>query len=51
VHKRVDIYATAIHHGMTVADIEDLDLSYTLPLGSPFDAVQVATQAWVRQKR
>jgi NADPH-dependent 2,4-dienoyl-CoA reductase/sulfur reductase-like enzyme len=29
VHKRVDIFATAIHHGMTVAEIEDLDLSYT----------------------
>ncbi len=49
VHKRVDTYATALHHGMTVADIEDLDLSYTPPLGSPFDAVQIATQAWSRQ--
>jgi NADPH-dependent 2,4-dienoyl-CoA reductase/sulfur reductase-like enzyme len=50
VHKRVDTYATAIHHGMTVAEIEDLDLSYTPPLGSPFDAVQLATQAWVRRR-
>ncbi|MEA5367149.1 FAD-dependent oxidoreductase [Amycolatopsis sp., V23-08] len=49
VHKRVDTYATAIHHGMTVDDIEDLDPSYTPPLGSPFDAVQTATQAWVRR--
>ncbi|SED63832.1 NADPH-dependent 2,4-dienoyl-CoA reductase, sulfur reductase [Amycolatopsis tolypomycina] len=49
VHKRVDTYAAAIHHAMAVADIEDLDLSYTPPLGSPFDAVQTAAQAWVRQ--
>ena len=26
----------------------DLDLSYTPPLGSPWDAVQMAAQAWVR---
>ena len=33
---------------MTVAGITELDLSYTPPLGSPWDAVQMATQAWVR---
>ncbi|MGV3711467.1 FAD-dependent oxidoreductase [Pseudolysinimonas sp.] len=48
VSKRVDTFATAIHHGMTVPEISDLDLSYTPPLGSPWDAVQVATQAWSR---
>jgi pyridine nucleotide-disulfide oxidoreductase len=46
--KRVDIYATALHHGMTVAQLSDLDLSYTPPVGSPWDAVQAAAQAWVR---
>jgi NADPH-dependent 2,4-dienoyl-CoA reductase/sulfur reductase-like enzyme len=46
VAKRVDIYATALHHGMTVDAIADLDLSYTPPLGSPWDAVQAAAQAW-----
>lgn len=46
VAKRVDIYATALYHRMTVAEISDLDLSYTPPLGSPWDAVQMATQAW-----
>ncbi|MFC4951012.1 FAD-dependent oxidoreductase [Pseudonocardia sp. GCM10023141] len=46
VSKRVDTYATALFHGMTVAEISDLDLSYTPPLGSPWDAVQMATQAW-----
>ena len=46
--KRVDTYATALFHTMTVDDVTDLDLSYTPPLGSPWDAVQVASQAWVR---
>lgn len=51
ISKRVDTYATALHHGMTVAEMSDLDLSYTPPLGSPWDAVQVATQAWERDVR
>jgi len=49
IAKRVDIAATAIYHGMTVDAVSDLDLSYTPPLGSPWDAVQMAAQAWVRQ--
>ncbi|MBT2485908.1 MULTISPECIES: FAD-dependent oxidoreductase [unclassified Microbacterium] len=48
ISKRVDTFATALHHGMTVEGISDLDLSYTPPLGSPWDAVQMATQAWSR---
>ena len=48
IAKRVDIYATAIHHEMTVVALNDLDLSYTPPLGSPWDAVQMAAQAWIR---
>jgi NADPH-dependent 2,4-dienoyl-CoA reductase/sulfur reductase-like enzyme len=48
IAKRVDIYATAIHRDMTVNALNDLDLSYTPPLGSPWDAVQMAAQAWVR---
>ncbi|WP_313539282.1 MULTISPECIES: FAD-dependent oxidoreductase [Leifsonia] len=46
--KRVDTYATALFAGLTVQQISDLDLSYTPPLGSPWDAVQAATQAWTR---
>jgi NADPH-dependent 2,4-dienoyl-CoA reductase/sulfur reductase-like enzyme len=49
IAKRVDIAATAIFHGMTVDQVSDLDLSYTPPLGSPWDAVQAGAQAWVRQ--
>ena len=49
VAKRIDIAATAIFHGMTIDAISDLDLSYTPPLGSPWDAIQIGAQAWVRQ--
>jgi NADPH-dependent 2,4-dienoyl-CoA reductase/sulfur reductase-like enzyme len=48
IAKRVDIAATAIYHGMTIDEISDLDLSYTPPLGSPWDAVQAGAQAWTR---
>jgi NADPH-dependent 2,4-dienoyl-CoA reductase/sulfur reductase-like enzyme len=47
VAKRIDIAATAIFHGMTVDAISDLDLSYTPPLGSPWDAIQIGAQAWL----
>lgn len=47
--KRVDTYATALFHAMTVAAVADLDLSYTPPLGSPWDAVQTAAIDWVRE--
>ena len=48
VAKRIDIAATAIHNNMTIDAISDLDLSYTPPLGSPWDAVQHGAQAWER---
>jgi NADPH-dependent 2,4-dienoyl-CoA reductase/sulfur reductase-like enzyme len=51
IAKRVDIAAAAIFHGMTVDEVSDLDLSYTPPLGSPWDAVQLGAQAWTRQAR
>jgi|ERR1035437_1103364 hypothetical protein len=46
VSKRVDVFATALFHGMKVDEISDLDLSYTPPLSSPWDPVQMASQAW-----
>ena len=49
VAKRIDIAATAIFHSMTVDAMGDLDLSYTPPLGSPWDAIHAGAQAWVRQ--
>ncbi|WP_019178960.1 FAD-dependent oxidoreductase [Microbacterium yannicii] len=48
--KRVDTYATALFAGLTVEQISDLDLSYTPPLGSAWDAVQTATQEWSRAR-
>jgi NADPH-dependent 2,4-dienoyl-CoA reductase/sulfur reductase-like enzyme len=48
IAKRIDITATAIFHHMTVDALSDLDLSYTPPLGSPWEAVQMGAQAWVR---
>jgi NADPH-dependent 2,4-dienoyl-CoA reductase/sulfur reductase-like enzyme len=51
VSKRVDVFAAAIHHGMRVAELSDLDLSYTPPLSSPWDPVQMAAQAWLRTAR
>ncbi len=48
IAKRIDIAATAIFNHMTVDAISDLDLSYTPPLGSPWEAIQMGTQAWVR---
>jgi NADPH-dependent 2,4-dienoyl-CoA reductase/sulfur reductase-like enzyme len=49
IAKRVDIAATAIFHTMTVDGLSDLDLSYTPPLGTPWDAIQMGAQAWLRQ--
>jgi len=49
VAKRIDIPASALFHTMTVDGLNDLDLSYTPPFGSPWDAVQLAAQDWIRQ--
>jgi NADPH-dependent 2,4-dienoyl-CoA reductase/sulfur reductase-like enzyme len=51
VAKRIDIPASALFHHMTVGGLSDLDLSYTPPFGSPWDAIQLAAQDWVRQTR
>jgi NADPH-dependent 2,4-dienoyl-CoA reductase/sulfur reductase-like enzyme len=51
IAKRIDIAATAIFHGMTIDGLSDLDLSYTPPLGSPWDAIQMGAQAWARDTR
>jgi NADPH-dependent 2,4-dienoyl-CoA reductase/sulfur reductase-like enzyme len=46
ISKRIDVFATALHHEMTVEELNELDLSYTPPLSSPWDPVQMAAQAW-----
>ncbi len=46
VSKRLDVFAAALYHEMQVEELNDLDLSYTPPLSSPWDPVQMAAQAW-----
>lgn len=44
VSKRIDIFASAIYNEMTIEEFSSLDLSYTPPLSSPWDPVQMAVQ-------
>ena len=46
VAKRIDVFAAALHQRLTVEALSDLDLSYTPPLGAPWDPVQAAAQKW-----
>jgi NADPH-dependent 2,4-dienoyl-CoA reductase/sulfur reductase-like enzyme len=48
IAKRIDILAAALYHRMKVAELEHLDLSYTPPLSSPWDPIQMAAQAWLQ---
>jgi NADPH-dependent 2,4-dienoyl-CoA reductase/sulfur reductase-like enzyme len=48
VAKRIDVFATALFHGMSVDAVSDLDLSYTPPFSAPWDPIQAAAQDWVR---
>ncbi|MEU4361153.1 FAD-dependent oxidoreductase [Promicromonospora sp. NPDC023987] len=41
VDKRIDVLATAIRTGMTVADLIDLDLAYSPPYGQAKDAINL----------
>jgi len=50
VSKRIDIIATAIYNDSKVSDLVHLDLSYTPPLSSPWDPVQMCAQAWLREQ-
>jgi hypothetical protein len=49
IAKRVHTYATTINYAATISDITDLDLAYTPPSGSPWDANQLATINWQLQ--
>ena len=51
VSKRIDIFAGALFHEMLVDDLNDLDLSYTPPLSSPWDPVQMSAQRWTLEQR
>ncbi|MGZ6392048.1 MAG: FAD-dependent oxidoreductase, partial [Ktedonobacterales bacterium] len=47
VSKRINIVATALYQELRVEQLNDLDLSYTPPLSSPWDPVQMVAQAWL----
>ena len=47
VAKRVDIFATALFHGMRIDDLNALDLYLHPPVSSPWDPVQMSAQTWV----
>ena len=44
VDKRIDVLATAIASGMTVQDLDDVDLAYAPPFGSAIDPVNTAAR-------
>ena len=50
IAKRIDIAASAIFSELSVDEMSDLDLSYTPPLGSPWDVIQGGAQAWVKSQ-
>jgi hypothetical protein len=51
VAKRIDFFAMALYHQMTVAQCLEVDLSYTPPVGTPWDAVQMDVDHWLRVVR
>jgi NADPH-dependent 2,4-dienoyl-CoA reductase/sulfur reductase-like enzyme len=46
VSKRIDVFATAIFSELCVEDLSDIDLSYTPPLSSPYNPIQMSAQQW-----
>ena len=46
--KRIDVLATALHAGLTVGEIIDLDLSYAPPYSSAWDPVAIAARQVVK---
>ncbi|HEX6554094.1 MAG TPA: FAD-dependent oxidoreductase [Ktedonobacteraceae bacterium] len=48
VAKRIDVFAAALFNGMRVEQLNDLDLSYTPPVSSPWDPIQTSAQVWMK---
>jgi NADPH-dependent 2,4-dienoyl-CoA reductase/sulfur reductase-like enzyme len=46
--KRIDVVATALHHRLTVADLQQLDLSYAPPFAPVWDALLVAANVAIK---
>jgi len=49
VSKRIDILAAAIYSDLRIEDLNDIDLSYTPPLSSPWDPIQISAQKWTKK--
>ncbi len=49
ISKRIDVVAAALYSGRTVSDLINFDLSYTPPLSSPWDPLQMAAFEWCKQ--
>ncbi len=47
ISKRIDIFATALFNEMKIESLNHLDLSYTPPLATPWDSIQMCAQEWV----
>jgi len=47
--KRIDVLATALHAGMTVEQLVDLDLAYAPPFSPVWDPVQTAARALLKE--
>lgn len=50
VDKRIDVLATALFHGMTIDDLQALDLAYAPPYNSVWDPLQQAATVAQRGK-
>ncbi len=50
VSKRIDLLALGLWQEVRVADILSWDLSYTPPLSSPYDPVQMAAAHWLERR-
>jgi len=51
VAKRIDTAAAALFSRSSVDELNDLDLSYSAPLNSPWDPLQSSAQAWQKLVR
>lgn len=49
VGKRIDVFAAALHAGMSVSEVADLDLTYAPPIAPVFDPVLIAAQVAEKQ--
>jgi NADPH-dependent 2,4-dienoyl-CoA reductase/sulfur reductase-like enzyme len=47
--KRIDVIATALHAGMAVGDLIDLDLGYAPPFSSSWDPIHIAARQLVKK--